>query len=89
MNTHRLMTAHDLRRPELSVREQHVAFGPPGYRSRAYDGAFNVAQILATQVICKHRPQQRIATRTETTDESRATRTRPSGGPSSRAQQTE
>jgi hypothetical protein len=42
----RLMTADYVRRPDVTVPEQRVAFGTSGHRGSAFDCAFNEEHIL-------------------------------------------
>src|SRR5580765_7931205 len=47
------------RKPDVSDRNQLVAFGTSGHRGSSLHGAFNEAHILAiTQAICEYRRQQ-------------------------------
>jgi phosphoglucomutase len=49
------------RKPDMSDRNQLVAFGTSGHRGSSLHGAFNEAHILAiTQAICDYRRQQGI-----------------------------
>jgi phosphoglucomutase len=49
------------RQPDVSERNQLVAFGTSGHRGSSLRGAFNEAHILAiTQAICEYRRGQRI-----------------------------
>src|SRR5271169_1736265 len=49
------------RKPDVSDRNQLVAFGTSGYRGSSLHGAFNEAHILAiTQAICEYRKGQGI-----------------------------
>jgi phosphoglucomutase len=60
-NIPQLMTAYFTRKPDVSIREQRVAFGTSGHRGSALASAFNEDHILAiTQAICTYRRQQGI-----------------------------
>lgn len=49
------------RKPDLTDRNQLVAFGTSGHRGSALHGTFNAAHILAiTQAICEYRKGQGI-----------------------------
>jgi phosphoglucomutase len=57
----RLQTDYFERKPDVSDRNQLVAFGTSGHRGSALHGTFNEAHILAiTQAICDYRRQQGI-----------------------------
>jgi phosphoglucomutase len=58
-NLPRLVAAYYAYRPDVTVREQRVAFGTSGHRGSALKTSFNEAHILAiTQAICLYRAQQ-------------------------------
>src|SRR5258705_4669405 len=60
-NIPQLMTAYYTRKPDVSIREQRVAFGTSGHRGSALTSAFNEDHILAiTQAICAYRRQEGI-----------------------------
>ena len=60
-NIPQLMTAYFTRKPDVSIREQRVAFGTSGHRGSALTSAFNEDHILAiTQAICAYRRQEGI-----------------------------
>ena len=57
----RLISAYYTERPDMSVREQRVAFGTSGHRGCSFDGSFNEAHVIAiSQAICVYRKQQSI-----------------------------
>jgi phosphoglucomutase len=57
----RLQTDYFERKPDVSDRNQLVAFGTSGHRGSALHGTFNEAHILAiSQAICDYRRQQGI-----------------------------
>src|SRR5262249_14863162 len=57
----RLQRDYYERKPDVSDRNQLVAFGTSGHRGSALHGTFNEAHILAiTQAICEYRKGQRI-----------------------------
>jgi phosphoglucomutase len=57
----RLVKEYFERKPDVSDRNQLVAFGTSGHRGSAFHGTFNEAHILAiTQAICEYRRAQGI-----------------------------
>lgn len=57
----RLVKDYYERKPDVSDRNQLVAFGTSGHRGSAFHGTFNEAHILAiTQAICEYRKGQGI-----------------------------
>ncbi len=57
----RLITAYFTERPDVSLREQRVAFGTSGHRGTSFDATFTESHVLAmTQAICAYRKQQGI-----------------------------
>jgi len=57
----RLESEYFEREPDVSDRNQLVAFGTSGHRGSSLNGAFNEAHILAiTQAICEYRKRQGI-----------------------------
>ncbi|NUQ20271.1 MAG: alpha-D-glucose phosphate-specific phosphoglucomutase [Gemmatimonadaceae bacterium] len=61
VNVPRLVTDYYERHPDLSVREQRVAFGTSGHRGTSFAGSFTEDHILAiTQAICTYRRAKEI-----------------------------
>src|SRR6201984_3534356 len=57
----RLQREYYERKPDVTDRNQLVAFGTSGHRGSAFRGTFNEAHILAiTQAICEYRKGQGI-----------------------------
>ena len=52
----RLLTAYAALTPDVSMREQRVAFGTSGHRGSAFKSSFNSAHVLAVvQAVCDYR----------------------------------
>ncbi len=61
VNIPKLITSYYTEVPDVSVREQVVAFGTSGHRGTSIKKSFNESHILAiTQAICMYRKQQKI-----------------------------
>lgn len=61
VNVPQLITAYYTEKPDVSIREQRVAFGTSGHRGSAFDKSFNENHILAiSQAICLYRSEKKI-----------------------------
>ena len=57
----KLVTAYFTETPDVSVREQQVAFGTSGHRGSSFERTFNEWHVLAiSQAVCDYRNQQGI-----------------------------
>ncbi len=60
VNLPRLITAYYSLEPDVSIKEQRVAFGTSGHRGSSFDCSFNEQHILAiTQAICEYRHNEK------------------------------
>jgi len=60
-NIPRLISAYYINHPDLSIKEQEVAFGTSGHRGSSFNHTFNEDHILATaQAICLYRTTNNI-----------------------------
>ena len=61
-NIPKLITDYFTQQPDLSRREQRVAFGTSGHRGSSLKRSFNEQHILATtQAICHYREKEGIS----------------------------
>ncbi len=59
VNVSKLLAAYSSEQPDVTVREQRVAFGTSGHRGSSFKRSFNEWHILAvTQAICEYRAGQ-------------------------------